>query len=83
MQFFGGRVNLAKALLYAINGGRDEITGKQVGSVGPSITAEVLNYDEVLPAFEFGMIGWLASNADHTVPKCAHNSLRSSLVRAA
>ncbi|WP_024288100.1 formate C-acetyltransferase [Cellulomonas sp. KRMCY2] len=59
MQFFGARVNLAKAMLYAINGGRDEISGKQVAPVSMPITADVLKYDEVYGAFDT-LLDWLA-----------------------
>jgi formate C-acetyltransferase len=47
MQFFGARVNLAKALLYAINGGRDEMSGEQVGPEMEPVTSDVLDFDEV------------------------------------
>ena len=48
MQFFGARVNLPKTLLYALNGGRDEVSGKQIGPQLAPITGDVLNYDEVI-----------------------------------
>ncbi|WP_062135675.1 formate C-acetyltransferase [Demequina aestuarii] len=59
MQFFGARVNLAKAMLYAINGGRDEISGAQVAPVSAPLSGEVLDYDETLAAFD-GLLDWLA-----------------------
>ncbi|MET9232227.1 formate C-acetyltransferase [Lentzea sp. NPDC003310] len=59
MQLFGARVNLAKALLYAINGGRDEMTGEQVAPVSEPITTQYLVYDDVRAAFD-RMTDWLA-----------------------
>ncbi|MGI6452384.1 MAG: formate C-acetyltransferase [Syntrophomonadaceae bacterium] len=58
-QFFGARCNLAKLLLYAINGGKDEITGEQVGVEMPACSEEYLDYDEVMRRFKIQM-EWLA-----------------------
>ena len=59
MQFFGARANLAKALLYAINGGKDEKSGKQVTPEFAPITSEYLDYDEVMRKFD-NMMEYLA-----------------------
>jgi len=59
MQFFGARANLAKCMLYAINGGRDEISGKQVAPATPTVSGDVLEFWDVVERLE-RMMDWLA-----------------------
>ena len=66
MQFFGARANLAKCLLYAINGGVDEKTHLQAGPELRPITSDVLDYDEVMHRYE-QMMDWLAGLYVHTL----------------
>src|SRR6186997_2127729 len=70
MQFFGARVNLAKALLYAINGGRDEVSGDQVSPPSLPMTGDVLDYDELFQKFDSTM-EWLARTYVHAM-NCIH-----------
>ncbi|MFC8734007.1 formate C-acetyltransferase [Luteimicrobium sp. NPDC057192] len=60
MQFFGARVNVAKALLYAINGGKDEVSGTQVAPASAPVGDGVLDYDDVLARFD-ATLDWLAA----------------------
>jgi formate C-acetyltransferase len=66
MQFFGARVNLAKTLLYAINGGRDEVSGAQVGPTAEAVSGDVLDYDDVMARFD-RMLDWLARTYVHAL----------------
>jgi formate C-acetyltransferase len=70
MQFFGARVNLAKALLYAINGGRDEVSGDQIAPAAPPVVGDVLDYDDVMAKFDTVM-EWLARTYVHAM-NCIH-----------
>jgi formate C-acetyltransferase len=70
MQFFGARVNLAKALLYAINGGRDEVSGEQVSPQTLPVSGDFLDYDDVMAKFDATM-EWLARTYVHAM-NCIH-----------
>jgi len=70
MQFFGARVNLAKALLYAINGGRDEVSGEQVAPRTMPVVGEFLDCDDVRAKFDATM-EWLAETYVHAM-NCIH-----------
>jgi formate C-acetyltransferase len=70
MQFFGARVNLAKALLYAINGGRDEVSGEQVSPQTMPVAGDFLDYDDVMAKFDTTM-EWLARTYVHAM-NCIH-----------
>lgn len=70
MQFFGARVNLAKALLYAINGGRDEVSGEQIAPQTRPVAGDLLDYDDVIAKFDTTM-EWLARTYVHAM-NCIH-----------
>ena len=70
MQFFGARVNLAKALLYAINGGRDEVSGEQIAPPSLPVSGDFLDYDDVVAKFDATM-EWLARTYVHAM-NCIH-----------
>jgi formate C-acetyltransferase len=85
MQFFGARANMAKALLYAINGGIDEKSGEQIGPMLSPITSDVLSYDEVMVRFN-QVLDWLAQLYINTLniihymhDKYAYEKLQMSL----
>jgi formate C-acetyltransferase len=70
MQFFGARVNLAKALLYGINGGMDEMSGQQIAPPTQPVTSDVLDYEDVMSKFDDTM-EWLARTYVHAL-NCIH-----------
>jgi formate C-acetyltransferase len=85
MQFFGARANLAKCLLYSINGGRDELTGNQIGPANGAVRGEYLDFDDVVEKYEM-MMDWLAGvyvNAMNVIhymhDKYAYESLEMAL----
>ena len=70
MQFFGARVNFAKALLYAINGGRDEVSGDQIAPQTAPVSGDFLDYDDVMAKFDT-TLEWLAKTYVHAM-NCIH-----------
>ncbi|WFU18505.1 formate C-acetyltransferase [Bradyrhizobium sp. CB3481] len=70
MQFFGARVNFAKALLYAINGGRDEVSGDQIAPKAMPVAGDFLDYDDVMAKFDT-IMEWLAKTYVHAM-NCIH-----------
>ncbi|ODM25645.1 formate acetyltransferase [Clostridium sp. Bc-iso-3] len=85
MQFFGARCNLAKALLYAINGGKDEMTGEQVAPMFAAVETECLDYEDVMKRFDM-VLDWVARLYMNTLniihymhDKYAYESLQMAL----
>ena len=72
MQFFGARVNLGKCLLYAINGGREESGGIQIGPAFRPVSGDVLEYEDVMAKYD-AMMDWLAKTYVHAM-NCIHYS---------